>query len=78
MNLDGKVLTRGLLGLKKDVAEALKNVDFSAPDCYRRIEELKAMEVAIDGALVFAQRHRAKALELASKEKDPRRREELK
>ncbi|MBW2057637.1 MAG: glycyl radical protein [Deltaproteobacteria bacterium] len=78
VNLDGKVLTRGLLGLKKDVAEALKNVDFSAPDCYRRIEELKAMEVAIDGALVFAQRHRAKALELASKEKDPRRREELK
>lgn len=77
VNLDGKVINRGLLGLKEDVAHSLENVDYSSLDCYRKSQELEAMEVSIDAAITFAERHATKALELAGKEKDPQRKEEL-
>jgi formate C-acetyltransferase len=78
VNLDGKVVQKGLIGLRKEVEESLKNIDDCSPNCYQRMQELEAMKIAIDAAISFAKRHATKASELAQTEKDPRRREELK
>jgi formate C-acetyltransferase len=77
VNLDEKVLTRGLTGLKENVIDSLNHLDDASPYCYRKFQELKAMEVAIDAAITFAERHAQKALELAEVESDPKRSEEL-
>ena len=78
VNLDGKVVQKGLIGLRKEVEDSLKNIDDCSPNCYQRMQELEAMEIAIDAAISFAKRHASRASELAQTEKDPRRREELK
>ncbi len=78
VNLDGKVIQKGLIGLRKEVDESLKNIDDCSPNCYRQRQELEAMKIAMDAAISFAKRHASKASELAQTEKDPRRREELK
>jgi len=78
VNLDGKVVQKGLIGLRKEVEESLKNIDDCSPNCYQQMQELGAMKIAIDAAISFAKRHAHRALELAQTEKDPRRREELK
>ncbi len=77
VNLDEKVITKGLLRLRKDVADSLKDIRYSSPECYRKTLELEAMKVVIDAALIFSKRHGLKALELAKKEKDAKRRIEL-
>jgi formate C-acetyltransferase len=77
VNLDGKVIQKGLTGLRKEVEDTLKNIDDCSPNCYQRMQELEAMKIAIDAAISFAKRHASKASELAQIEKDPRRREEL-
>jgi formate C-acetyltransferase len=77
VNLDGKVLNRGLLGLKKDILKALRNIDYASSECYRKIQQLEAMKITIDAAITFARRHASKAKEFAGKEKDPKRRGEL-
>ena len=78
VNLDGKVIERGLLSLKNDVRWSLDHIDFSSSDCYRKIQELEAMIVAIDASIAFAKRYAAKAQELAAQERNPERKSELK
>jgi formate C-acetyltransferase len=77
VNLDGKVLKHGLLGLKNAIRDSLSDTDYTSPDCYRKIQELKAMQISIDAAILFAKRHALKALELAEQEKNFIRRQEL-
>ena len=78
VNLDGKVFRSGLLGLRRDVEDSLKSIDYTFPDCYRKVQELEAMKIVIDAVIAFAERHALKALHLAGGEKDLKRREELK
>jgi pyruvate formate-lyase/glycerol dehydratase family glycyl radical enzyme len=67
-----------LLDFKVDIEAALAGLDFLAdPEAYDRQEELRAMAVAIDAVVAFAERHAARARELAAEEKDPARRQEL-
>lgn len=78
VNLDGKVINRGLLGLKNEVNDSLQNIDYTSADCYRKIQELEAMKIAIDAAITFAERHALRAQELLKKERNRQRIEELK
>jgi len=78
VNLDDKVITKGLLGIKKDVKNSLEKIDYTSPECYRQMQELRAMEIVIDAAMTFAQRYALKAEELAEKESDAARKNELK
>ena len=57
VNLDGKVVQKGLIGLRKEVEESLKNIDDCSPNCYQQMQELGAMKIAIDAAISFARRH---------------------
>jgi pyruvate formate-lyase/glycerol dehydratase family glycyl radical enzyme len=75
----GDVMYRkGLLDLKEDIAAALAKLDdWNDSEASDRREELRAMSTSADAVIRFAERHAEKAEELAAKETDPRRREEL-
>lgn len=76
--LDDKIYRRGLLDFKRDIASAVEALDLTN-DCeaYQKREQLRAMDIACDAAILFAMRHATLAEELAQNETDPRRKEEL-
>lgn len=76
--LDGKIYKKGMLDFKKDIAEQIEKLDYlNDPDATDKAEQLKAMDISCDAAILFAERHADLADELAKKEKDPQRVAEL-
>jgi len=76
--LDGKIYHKGFDDLKHDIQVSLDGLDYlNDPEAYAKQEELKAMNIAADALIRFAERHAEKAGELAAQESDPRRRSEL-
>ncbi len=76
--LDDKIYRKGLLDFKADIEAALAALDYlSDPDAYHKQEQLKAMAMAADAIIHFAQRHADRARELAEAERDPAREAEL-
>jgi len=77
-SLDGKIYQKGLLDFKREIAAHLAALDFARdPLAHDKREELLAMEIACDAAILFAERHAALAEELAAREERPERRREL-
>ncbi len=77
-SLDGKVYKFGLLDLKERIADELATLDFmNDPEATDKQEELTAMSVSCDAAILFAERHADLAEEMALTEKDPKRIAEL-
>lgn len=75
---DGKLYAKGMVDFKDDIREAMTRIDPAAdPSALERLEELRAMDIAADAAILFAERHAALARELAAGESDPARRAEL-
>jgi len=76
--LDDKIYDKGFLDLIAEIQDNLEGLDFlEDPEAYEKQEQLKAMEIAADALILFAGRHALKARELAEKEPDPVRKEEL-
>jgi formate C-acetyltransferase len=76
--LDGKIYRLGLLDIKERIAGELEKLDFmNDPEAADKQEELTAMSISCDAAIVFAERHANLADEMASTEKDPLRVAEL-
>jgi formate C-acetyltransferase len=72
------IYRKGLLDLKAEAEDHLRRLDFfNDPEAYNKQEELKAMGIAADGLIRFAERHAEKALELAARETNPARQAEL-
>ncbi|HEV3202585.1 MAG TPA: trans-4-hydroxy-L-proline dehydratase [Bryobacteraceae bacterium] len=72
------IYRKGLLDLKRDVAESLARLDFfNDPRAYDKQQELKAMAVAADAVIRFAGRHAEAADGMAAVEPNPGRRTEL-
>jgi formate C-acetyltransferase len=77
-SLDGKVYRHGMLDLKERIAAELAALDFTRdPEATDRREELTAMSISCDAAMVFAERHADLAEEMALAESDPVRADEL-
>ncbi len=75
---DGTIYRTGMIELKRDIATAAAALgDADDPDTRARRVQLEAMAIAADAAVVFAQRHAARARELACDESKPARRAEL-
>ncbi|HYF93037.1 MAG TPA: trans-4-hydroxy-L-proline dehydratase [Symbiobacteriaceae bacterium] len=75
---DDKVFRKGFLDFKQEIETSLENLDYFAdPEAYAKSEQLKAMSIACDAVIRFAERHAEKALELAAACADPVRRREL-
>ncbi len=76
--LDGIIYQKGMLDFKKDIRQALAALDYlNDPEATDRAEELKAMEIACESAILFAERHAALAAVMATFEEDPERKAEL-
>ena len=76
--LGDRIYRQGFLGIKADIERSLQSLDYlNDPEAYNKGEELKAMSICADAIIRFAERHAESALELAERESDPQRREEL-
>jgi formate C-acetyltransferase len=76
--LDGSIYRKGMLDFKREIAKRLAALDYLAdPRAADRAEELKAMDIACDAAILFAGRHAELAEGMAATEADPRRKAEL-
>ena len=77
--LGEKIYRKGMLDIKKDIRTAMNALDFfNDPQAYQKNEELKAMDIAADAIILFANRHERQLLEMAEKEKRYQRKQELK
>lgn len=76
--LDGKLYRKGMLDFKSDIKEHLDSLDYiNDVEATDKAEQLKAMDIACDAVIVFAERHADLAEEMAATEKDVNRKEEL-
>ena len=77
-SMDGKMYRRGLLDTKALIAEALAKLDFiNDPEATDKQQELQAMDISCDAAILFAERHADMADRMAEEEADPLRKAEL-
>jgi pyruvate formate-lyase/glycerol dehydratase family glycyl radical enzyme len=76
--LDEKIYGKGMIDFKIDIAAALECIDLlEDPDGQDKQEALKAMDIACDAAILFAERHAQLADKMAAAEEDLDRRAEL-
>jgi trans-4-hydroxy-L-proline dehydratase len=73
-----KLFRTGFLELKNEIAKAVSHLDFNLdPMAFEKSEELKAMEIACDTIIMYANRHAAELEKMARIEKNPERKKEL-
>jgi len=76
--LDNTIYQKGMLDFKTDIARAVDNLDYLKDKAAaQKAEALKAMDIACDAAILFAERHADLAEEMAFQEKDAQRKKEL-
>ncbi|MCR5139404.1 MAG: glycyl radical protein [Bacteroidaceae bacterium] len=76
--MDGKMYRRGLLDVKRRIEEKIASLDYiNDPLATDRQQELEAMAISCDAAILFAERHAELAEQKAAAEPDPQRRAEL-
>jgi formate C-acetyltransferase len=76
--MDGKMYRSGLLDLKKRIAERIASLDYiNDPLATDKEQELEAMSISCDAAILFAERHAELAEKMVAEEKDEQRRAEL-
>ncbi len=72
------IYSKGFLDLKKDIQTSRKELDFyEDPLAYNKLEELKALDIAADALILFANRHADELLSQSRKEKNLQRKKEL-
>jgi pyruvate formate-lyase/glycerol dehydratase family glycyl radical enzyme len=75
---DGKIFGKGMFDFKAEIAAAIEDLDFeSDSEAAARREQLEAMDIVADAAILFANRHAERADQMAAGEIDPKRRTEL-
>jgi trans-4-hydroxy-L-proline dehydratase len=76
--LDGIIYQKGMLDFKVQIAQTLAGLDFlTDPQAADKAEELKAMAISCDAAIIFAERHAELAEKMAATETDSQRKAEL-
>jgi formate C-acetyltransferase len=76
--LDGLIYENGLLDLKKKIAETKAQLNFlSDPHATEKSEQLRAMDIACDAGILFAERHAILAEKMALEEPNQERKNEL-
>jgi formate C-acetyltransferase len=76
--LDGAIYEQGMLDYKNQIKDRITRLDYlDDPLASDRYEQLKAMDIACDAAIIFAERHAALAESMAGKTVAPARKEEL-
>ena len=76
--MDGKMYREGLLDVKARIKRRIDSLDYiHDPEATDKQQELEAMAISCDAAILFAERHAELAEQMAAKESDPRRKTEL-
>ena len=76
--MDSKMYHRGLNDVKKRIEEEISRLDYiNDPIATDKEQELTAMSISCDAAILLAERHAAMAEQMAAEEKDPQRKAEL-
>ncbi len=76
--LGSKIYRQGMNEIIGEVGEAIEKLDFlNDPEAYDKREELNAMEITARAIIMYAERHADRLDELASRELDSERKEEL-
>ncbi|MBR1666137.1 MAG: glycyl radical protein [Bacteroidaceae bacterium] len=76
--MDGKMYHIGLLDLKERIQKEIDSLDFIYdPEATDKQQELEAMAISCDAAILFAERHAELADKMAAQETDPQRKKEL-
>lgn len=75
---DDKIYKKGFLDFKKDIEEAIKGLDYYNDDeAVDKRHQLEAMDIACDAVITLGKRYSEYAKELAEKESDSKRKQEL-
>lgn len=75
---DDKIFRKGMLDFKREIEEELGKLNFyNDKEAFAKREELCAMNIAADAIMLFAKRYSEKLFDLAVKEKDVQRKNEL-
>ncbi len=73
-----KMFNTGFLGIKEEISESISILDFfNDPRASEKLEELKAMDLACDAIIMYANRHADKLEILATAENNSARKSEL-
>lgn len=76
--LDGSIYRTGMRDYKKRIQQRIAELDYGRdPQAADRHEQLTAMDISCDAAIIFAERHAALAEEMAPRAEHPGRQEEL-
>ncbi len=76
--MDGKMYHEGLLDVKRRIEERISRLDYIYdPEATDKQQELEAMAISCDAAILFAERHAELAEKMASEEQDAQRKKEL-
>jgi len=74
-----RMFKKGFLEVKTEIKAAIDSLDFfNDPDASEKLEELRAMNIACDAIIMYANRHALELEKLAGIEKNKARQEELK
>lgn len=76
--LDGTIYHKGMLDFKNEIAQSMAALDYlNDPEATEKAQSLKAMDIACDAAIIFAERHADLAEQMARSESDNTRKAEL-
>lgn len=76
--MDGKMYRTGLLDVKERIEKEISELDYiNDPEATDKQQELEAMAISCDAAILFAERHAQLAEQMAAKCTDPQRKAEL-
>jgi pyruvate formate-lyase/glycerol dehydratase family glycyl radical enzyme len=76
--LDDKIYKKGMVDFQAEVNASLSRLDYlNDPQAYEKQEELRAMHIAAEAMMRYAERHAERALIMAEKEQDEQRKNEL-
>ena len=76
--LDGKIYKKGMLDFIKEINSEIEKLDFEHDsEAFDKKEELEAMKITANALIKFANRYAKLAKEMASKERDSKRKKEL-
>jgi formate C-acetyltransferase len=77
--LDGTIYTMGMVDFKERIAEKISRLDYrNDPEASDKAEQLRAMAISCDAAIIFANRYAELAESMAAGEEESARRAELK
>ena len=76
--MDGKMYREGLIDVKARIQKKIGSLDYIYdPEATDKQQELEAMAISCDAAILFAERHAELAEQMAQKETNPQRKKEL-